>query len=200
MIYPIPPRNSYGKDAIAYWEGFLTDEEINLILAQPEWMGAEAGCIGDKDGKSMVDKSIRSSQISWVGVKPELLPIWEKLAVAVAEVNRRFFHFDLNGFYEPMQLGVYRGGEAEHYDWHTDASPIDVCAPRKLSMALLLSDPKDFKGGEFQVKIAKDVVDTLECKRGRAWFFPSYVLHRVAPVTEGVRRSAVLWVGGPEFR
>ena len=99
-----------------------------------------------------------------------------------------------------MQLGVYQGGEKGHYDWHIDATPVDSCAPRKLSMALLLSDPTEFEGGEFQVKVAKDVTDTLECKRGRAWFFPSYVLHRVAPVTKGVRRSAVLWVGGPEFR
>jgi PKHD-type hydroxylase len=67
-------------------------------------------------------------------------------------------------------------------------------------MSLLLSDIKDFDGGEFQVKMANNNAHVLEQKQGRAWFFPSYTLHRVAPVTKGVRRSLVLWVGGPPFK
>jgi PKHD-type hydroxylase len=77
---------------------------------------------------------------------------------------------------------------------------MDGAAPRKLSMAMLLSDPSEFEGGEFQVKTTSDDVQTLEVKKGRAWFFPSYMLHRVTPVTKGVRRSLVLWVGGPQFK
>jgi len=30
--------------------------------------------------------------------------------------------------------------------------------------------------------------------------FPSHVLHRVTPVTRGVRRSLVGWIGGPHPR
>ncbi len=56
------------------------------------------------------------------------------------------------------------------------------------------------EGGEFQVKTNNDEAQTLETKQGRAWFFPSYTLHRVAPVTKGIRRSLVLWVGGPAFK
>ena len=76
----------------------------------------------------------------------------------------------------------------------------DRHAPRKLSLSMLLSDPSEFEGGEFQVKTDDDNVKQLETVKGRAWFFPSYTLHRVAPVTKGVRRSLVLWVGGPPFR
>ena len=65
---------------------------------------------------------------------------------------------------------------------------------------MLLSDPSEFEGGELQVKTCSDQISTLETKKGRAWFFPSYTLHRVTPVTKGVRRSLVLWSGGPEFR
>jgi PKHD-type hydroxylase len=200
MIYPIPPRNIPGKDHLAYWEGFLSDEDINLLLAQPEWLHLQAGCIGGGGNQSAVDSSIRSSEIAWIGMKPELLHIWEKLANAVAEINRQFFHFDVTGFHEPMQLGLYTEDKQGHYNWHTDASPADNHTPRKLSMAMLLSDPSEFEGGEFQVKTNNDEAQTLECKRGRAWFFPSYTLHRVAPVTKGMRRSLVLWIGGPPFR
>lgn len=200
MIYPIPPRNIFGKDSLAYWEGFLSNEDINLLLAQPEWLNLQPGCVGGSGGASELNSEIRVSQIAWIGMKPELLHIWEKLATVVAEVNSRFFHFDLTGFHEPMQLGLYTEQQQGHYDWHTDASSSDRHAPRKLSLSMLLSDPSEFEGGEFQVKTDSDKVQTLECLKGRAWFFPSYTLHRVAPVTKGVRRSLVLWIGGPAFR
>jgi len=200
MIYPIPPRNIPGKDHLAYWEGFLTQDDINLLLAQPEWLRLQDGCIGGIGDSSLVNPSIRASQVAWIGMKPELVPIWEKLSLAVAEINRQFFHFDLTGFHEPMQLGLYTEQEKGHYDWHTDAAPTDKNVPRKLSLSMLLSDPSEFEGGEFQVKTSSDEAQTLECKKGRAWFFPAYTLHRVAPITKGVRRSLVLWVGGPAFK
>lgn len=200
MIYPIPPRSIPGKDHLAFWEGFLSHDDINLLLAQPEWLRLERGCVGGSGSEMRIDESIRSNQVAWVGAKPELQHIWDKLANAVAEVNRRYFHFDLTGFHEPMQLGLYTESQQGHYDWHTDASPSDNSVPRKLSMAMLLSDSSEFEGGEFQVKTSTDAAQTLETLKGRAWFFPSYTLHRVAPVTKGVRRSLVLWVGGPAFR
>ena len=200
MIYPIPARNIPGKDYMAYWEGFLTPEDINLLLAQPEWLNLQDGCIGGSGNTSEVNPKVRSSQVSWLANKPEIMHIWEKLSVAVADVNSRFFHFDLTGFHEPMQLGLYTEGQKGHYDWHIDASSTDASVPRKLSLSMLLSDPSEFQGGEFQVKTCNDDVQTLECQKGRAWFFPSYTLHRVAPVTKGVRRSLVLWIGGPPFK
>lgn len=200
MILPIPPRNFTGKDHLAFWEGFLTPDDINLLLAQPEWLVLQQAGIGGSTGANEVNDKIRCSEIAWLGMKPEVAHIWQKLADAVAEVNRRFFHFDLTGFHEPIQLGLYTETRQGHYDWHTDASPMDGAVPRKLSMAMLLSDPSEFEGGEFQVKTCNDDAQTLDCQKGRAWFFPSYTLHRVAPVTKGVRRSLVLWVGGPPFK
>ena len=67
-------------------------------------------------------------------------------------------------------------------------------------MVLSLSEPSEFEGGLLQVKIDNDEPKTLELKKGRAWFFPSYVLHRVTPVTKGIRKSVVIWVGGPAFK
>jgi len=200
MIYPIAHRATPGGDHLAYWEGFLTPDDINLILAQPEWNNLQDGCIGGAGGAFEVNGLVRSTKVAWVGAKPELQHIWNKISGAMAEVNSRFFHFDLTGFYEPMQLGLYTEQQKDHYDWHTDASPKDRGVPRKLSMAMLLSDPSEFEGGEFQIKTSTDDAQTLETLKGRAWFFPSYTLHRVAPVTKGMRRSLVLWAGGPAFR
>lgn len=199
MILAIPPRTNHGQDDLAFWDGFLSEDEINFILAQPEWVQAETGCIGGKDG-GVVDSTVRESKVGWIGAKPEMEAIWMKLAGVVAEVNRRYFKYDLTGFHEPMQLGIYKAESGGHYDWHTDASSQDKGVPRKLSMAILLSNPAEFEGGDFQVKTNGDDAKTLESARGRAWFFPSYTLHRVSPVTKGIRRSLVLWVGGPPFK
>jgi PKHD-type hydroxylase len=200
MIYPIPNKPTFGKDSFAYWENFLSNEEINLLLAQPEWLTLNQGCVGGSSDSLTTDKNIRSSLVSWLNVKQELLPIWSKLADVVAEVNSRYFHFDITGFHEPMQISAYTEFDHGHYNWHTDSASSDRNVPRKLSLAILLSDPSEFEGGEFQIKSESDIEKTLECKKGRAWFFPSYTLHRVTPVTKGIRRSLVLWVGGPQFR
>jgi PKHD-type hydroxylase len=199
MILAIPPRMNHGQEELAFWDGFLTDDEINFILAQPEWVQSETGCVGGMDG-AVVDSNIRETKVGWIGAKPEMEALWNKLAGVAAEVNRRYFKFELTGFHEPMQLGIYKAEEGGHYSWHTDACSQDAGVPRKLSVAILLSNPSEFEGGEFQVKTTNDDVRTLETQRGRAWFFPSYTLHRVAPVTKGVRRSLVLWVGGPPFK
>jgi PKHD-type hydroxylase len=37
-------------------------------------------------------------------------------------------------------------------------------------------------------------------KQGQAIFFASFIRHRVVPITKGVRKSLVLWVGGTPFR
>lgn len=193
------PINNYDQENYCFWEDFLTENEINLLLARPEWIEIlEAQVIKQND--NVVDEEIRISKISWLYADKELKTIWDKLSEVVNEVNRRFFHFDLTGFYEPMQLGLYSAENKGHYNWHTDMILKSPQVPRKLSMSLLLSSADEFEGGSLQIKSQTDNEITLECKRGRAWFFPSYILHRVTPVTKGIRRSLVLWVGGPPFK
>jgi len=202
MIAAIPHRFSSGSDSIAYWEDFLTSEEIQTILALPNWHTTETGQVGGNttSGIGIVDKKLRASEIAWFVPTDETQVIWSKIVNIIAEVNATHFHYDLSGCYEPAQLTLYKAEDTAHYNWHTDSNPKTKTTPRKLSLSLLLSNPKDFEGGELQVKVNSDTADTLEQKQGRAWFFPSYTLHRVAPVTKGVRRSLVLWVGGPPFK
>jgi PKHD-type hydroxylase len=199
MIYGIPPKNQFGKDHAVYWDDFLPDDYINQILADTGWLNTEQGSLGGQGGANY-DDEIRRARVGWMGLTKENQHIWNRVTDVVAEVNRRFFHFDLTGCYEPFQLSLYTASGQEHYTWHTDMSMMDNHTPRKLSMSILLSDPSEFEGGDFQIKADSDIEKTLEQRKGRAWFFPSWVLHRVTPVTKGVRRSLVLWVGGPPFR
>ena len=201
MIIEIPPRDAPGKSNTAYWENFLTDEEINAMLALPNWHFTEDAVIGVAR-ESAVDKNVRSSQVAWLQYDNRSAVYWNAFTDIISRVNSQFFQFDLSGCYEAIQLGTYKAVEDDpgHYNWHVDADVGGNGIPRKLSMSFLLSDPDEFEGGELQVMTDNSNIITLEQKRGRAWFFPSWMLHRVTPVTRGIRRSAVLWVSGPAFR
>jgi PKHD-type hydroxylase len=202
MIYSISPLNAPGKDNCAFWDGFLTNDQINEILSYPEWLSMTNGRIKGEQEAGTVDHTIRNSRISWLNLDENTQELWSVLSDTVGKVNSEFFQFNLTGMYEPIQLSLYSAENEEqgHYSWHTDMNMIDRTVPRKLSMSLLLSDPSEFEGGELQVKTTSDEEITLDQEKGRAWFFPSWVLHRVTPVTKGVRRSLVLWVGGPAFK
>lgn len=199
MLFPVKPKHSPGKDTHAYWENFLSEEDINYLIEQSKNETGQA-CIGGANNESVINAAIRTTDISWVNLNDENMRLWEKISEAVSKVNAQFFKFDLSGFYEPMQIGTYKAESGGHYDWHIDASNTDMNTPRKLSMVMSLSDPSEFEGGELLIKTNRDTPISLELKKGRAWFFPSYVLHKVTPVTKGVRKSLVIWIGGPEFK
>lgn len=201
MIFSLEPRNFAGKEDFAYWEDFFTNEELQILKNLPEWSDqnqAQVGGLSTNGG--IIQTNIRRTKVSWMVPNNDNLFFWNKMSMVVSEVNRRFFGFDLTGFYEPAQLGCYLSNESGFYDWHTDAVSKDAKVPRKLSVTLLLSDPSEFTGGELQIKATSNDAINVEQKAGRAWFFPSYMLHKVTPVTSGTRKSIVLWVGGPAFK
>ena len=199
MLFPINPKIFVHADTHAYVEGFLCEEDINKILAMPQWLTTTDGAVGNGP-EGEVKATTRRTKVSWIEPNDDTRWLWEKVSNAAAEINNRFFQFDLAGCYEPIQLGIYSANDEGHYDWHTDSGTPTSGAQRKLSLALLLSDPSEFEGGRLELKTTSDVPITVEQKKGRAWVFPSYTLHRVTPVTKGIRRSLVLWVGGPTLR
>jgi PKHD-type hydroxylase len=83
-----------------------------------------------------------------------------------------------------------------HYDWHVDTGnggPVH----RKISFTAQLSDPADYKGCELVINNhAVEVVGTKE--RGSIHLFPSYMPHKVNPITNGVRYALVIWINGSQ--
>lgn len=69
---------------------------------------------------------------------------------------------------------------------------------RKISASVILTDPKEYEGGEFEL-VPHGVADSplkFKPKKGEIIFFSSFMPHRVTPVTEGIRKSLVCWVMG----
>lgn len=98
-----------------------------------------------------------------------------------------------------IQFTEYHASEGGKYDWHHDVNwssnfPWD----RKLSLTIQLSDPSDYEGGQFEFMEVEGVPEIAR-QGGSVLVFPSYLKHRVLPVTRGTRRSLVAWFSGPRW-
>jgi PKHD-type hydroxylase len=74
-----------------------------------------------------------------------------------------------------------------------------VWSCNQMSVTIQLSDPSDYEGGDMEFLCGPEIV-TAAKPIGTAIVFPSYIMHRVTPVTRGLRRSVVAWVSGPPYR
>jgi PKHD-type hydroxylase len=114
-------------------------------------------------------------------------------------LNSKYYGFDLTGFEDALQYTVYNESDTkEHYTWHVDNLGQGRPGCRKLSIVIQLSDPQEYEGGELQLHYQSYHIARKD--KGLLYIFPSYVLHRVTPVTGGTRRSLVGWICGPDFR
>lgn len=151
-----------------------------------------------------VDESFRIANVQFYYPDTETFWIFEKLNYIIELNNQQFWNFDLNG-YESFQYSEYRADEGGKYDFHADIDYTDrqgASDPqtRKLSLSLILNEQGvDYEGGDFQVLLGREPITCAQPK-GSVIIFPSWVLHRVTPVTRGVRKSIVVWVVGPKFR
>ena len=140
-----------------------------------------------------VDEEARKSNVRWLEYKEEYKWIWNKLTDLAQVSNKNFFHFELAGCLEDIQFTEYDSNDS-HYDWHTDYGP-GGALKRRLSLVTQLSSPDSYEGGNLQLFYDRQPV-TVQPGRGNVVVFPSYTLHKVTPVTQGVRYSLVLWVSG----
>ena len=73
---------------------------------------------------------------------------------------------------------------------------------RKISVSAILND--DYEGGELMFRFLDGDSNLAEVaitpRLGDLVVFPSYLDHKVAPVTKGIRYSVVAWFGGPPFK
>tara|TARA_E500000318_G_scaffold111703_2_gene131317 strand:+ start:389 stop:1108 length:720 start_codon:yes stop_codon:yes gene_type:complete len=152
------------------------------------------------------NEAVRKSDVAFVYRDEKTAWIFERLNFIIESLNAQFYNFDVNG-YEMMQYTVYHDHEKGKYDFHQDtimghALPDDMYETRKLSVTFLLSEPGvDFEGGEFQINSGEEKnSETIVMKKGDVIVFPSFLIHRVKPVTKGTRKSIVIWVVGPKFR
>ena len=177
------------------WREAFDARQVSDIINMCEKLPASDGIVGGLKGD--VNTQIRVSKTAWLDNSEPHQWIYEKMAFLARSINSDFYRFNLYGFVEDMQYTIYTGDEESHYTWHIDAGKNTDCA-RKLSLVLQLSDPEEYEGGDLEILNGPEPL-TVDKEKGMLAAFPSYVLHRVTPVTKGIRRSLVVWVAGPDF-
>jgi PKHD-type hydroxylase len=80
------------------------------------------------------------------------------------------------------------------YGAHIDSALMGVEQLRTdLAMTLFLSPPECYDGGELAIELPIGEQE-IKLDAGEAILYPANTLHRVAPVTRGVRLAAVTWI------
>ena len=175
------------------WDAILSKEFCRSALEQIDWATAKDATI--IAGGQVVDPSIRRTDVVWQSVAQPLGCV-AKCYMEMANQSAEW-GYSLSG-QEDTQIGRYKGTDEGYYDWHIDAGAPKNGIQRKLSCVILLNDPSEFEGGVLQFKGMED--QNLLDKQGSIIIFPSFIEHKVTPVTKGVRYSAVTWASGPSFR
>lgn len=192
----VPQQND--NHAFVTWEnGFSTEELSSIEKWCDENLTPEKATVGGYSKDDDFSK-IRRSDTAWITNQETTRWFWDRMAWIARQLNSQFYRFDLTGFAEDFQYTIYYGDCEGHYDWHLDSGGSEP-ATRKFSMVLQLSAPEDYEGGDLQILTSTDP-ENVRKERGLVAAFPSFRLHRVTPVTKGIRKTIVIWISGPPFR
>ena len=173
----------------------LTTAECDaLITLAASHQLKDAGLVGGQTAHS-----IRRADLAWLDDIPEAAWVMDRMMRMVSQANHQAFGFDITDFGESPQVARYDASREGHFDWHSDIGAGNWAAKRKLTIVIQLSNPDDYQGGALELRPDSNI-RTAPTTRGTAILFPSFVLHRVTPVTSGTRFSLTLWSHGPAFR
>ena len=204
-----------------YFQSALTprfcDNVIEYALHKQEVIARTGGYENKKlsqdDIKNLHQK--RKSDLVWLNETW----IYKEIHPYVLQANKNAgwnFEWDRS---ESCQFTKYKLNQ--YYDWHCDSwdKPYerkDKNSPengkiRKLSMTCQLTDGSEYKGGELEFDFRnydphmRDELSHIRkateiLPKGSIIVFPSFVWHRVKPVTKGVRYSLVVWHLGAPFK
>lgn len=174
--------------------GHFNKNYCNEIINQAEKIKLQDATI--KDGNNLN----RKSKISWLTDDK----LNKDINDIILDHNKKAkWNFTLKQF-EPLQYTVYE--KDDHYDWHIDShsKPYTNGYVRKLSFTLCLNE--DYEGGEFEIskpnpKPEKHMNTKFNDKftLGTVISFPSFIWHKINPVTNGIRKVLVGWSVGPQF-
>ena len=200
----IPPKIC--DDIIKY--GLNHQEEIALTGGIQDKKAKKGEKLTEEELKDLSKK--RKSNIVWMNDRW----IYREIQPYINQANASAgwdFEWDWS---ESCQFTKYKLNQ--FYDWHCDSwdkpydkpkDPNSHGKVRKLSCTVSLSDETEYEGGDFEFDFRNTDDGSNQpqvCKeirpKGSVVVFPSFVWHRVNPVTSGTRYSLVVWNLGWPFR
>jgi len=194
-----------------YYKNGISKEVVAEIIKESKKIKKEIALTGDLSKKDLKSKKklerlkkTRDCNVKWLNKKW----IYNLIHPYIADANSAAgWNFDIN-FTEQAQFTIY--SKDKYYGWHEDQFEQPIFCPkdkdrhgkiRKLSMSILLNDPKEYEGGVLEFATPNGLFTCNELiKAGSLVVFPSFIRHRVTPVTKGKRLSLVSWTLGYPYR
>lgn len=198
-----PPERPCFPDHIQ-WSGenrLLSAPEVAAVIEHAEQQTLSPGSVGNAvNNEHREDPSYRRVETCAI---LDLDWLYERILQRVQWANDAAYRFTLTSILEPISYLKYTMPTDEvpyagHYDWHQDYGG-GTSSWRKLTVIIQLSSPEDYEGCELQLCTSGIWVVPYK-QPGEALMFPSYTPHCVTPITRGVRRALVAWIGGPQFQ
>ena len=187
------------KGEWVYNEHFYTKEVCDHIIQNALKIKPEKPTLG-YDGTRTDDK-YRRSDIRWITPDNRdfgfLFADYWRFALAV---NPQWFGFNINTL-PYLQFTEYDESYQGEYKSHQDVFWINSSANhRKLTCIVQLSDETTYEGGNLVLEnLSEYPPEDKVKKQGTMLTFPSFLYHKLTPVTKGKRYSLVGWFEGPKF-
>ena len=210
-----------------YFKSALTPRMCDDIIRYGKEHDTQMAITGgsDDEANKKADGTLKKSAIKNIQKKRKSDIVWmndrwiyKEIHPYIHEANEKAgWNFEWD-FSESCQFTKY--GVGQYYGWHTDSwtkvynkkdDPNTYGKIRKLSVTISLNDPDEYDGGNLEFDFRNDIDFDRNRKhkakacteirpRGSIIVFPSFVWHRVAPVTRGTRYSLVIWNLGKPFK
>lgn len=177
------------------------DYAINVMFESQDPYIIISNFFNDEEIKTINSLLVETTEFDGVGnytqqakIKQQYLSFDEENTylslIDLFEIANEHYNFNIKGIVENARLIEYTVGCFN--DLHSDYYGDDLS---KLSMSILLNDVTEFEGGELEFLNYPKV----SLSKGDAIIFPSYIAHKVAVVTKGVRRVLVAHCAGDRF-
>lgn len=179
----------------SYLDNLFNSEELKKIIKYGSSKNLQ-------NTQSLKEKNNNNPQWFKTPYNEENSWFWNKFSDGIEYLNNKYYNYNVWGF-DNIQYTEYNKQNRGNYPWHTDMCfgkhTEKQMSLRKLSAVLLLND--DFKGGNFQINDGSfDAEINVPLKAGTLIVFPPFVIHRVTPITEGIRKTLITWCIGPKFK
>jgi hypothetical protein len=181
------------RDEFRIVSNFYTQDQLLDINT---YLEKDSEKCGAKDEPSAdARKTLDAHTVFW-GHAKEYLGKMEELT---HHLNR--YHFGLDIYlmtgYDCINYNVYTADKQSEYTWHKDGR-LDAVSDIKLTV-ILNASTESYEGGDFEFFL-NGPQKVLGFEPGSFIIFPSWIQHRVTPVTKGVRKTVSFWIQGPRFK
>jgi hypothetical protein len=169
----------------SFCENLIKTYTQDSIKKEPPVIG------GNNDGKGTINKDIRDTERVLL---PQNIGIGATLTATGLNANHYWWKYNITHANQTEFL-IYKPNG--HYNPHVDTLHTHSDETRKLTALAILND--DYEGGKFFLNANGNLYYPPQDK-GTVLVFPSYMIHGVEPVTQGIRYSCVTWLVGPYFK